>query len=293
MDSADLPTPELIERLLRRFRPPSYFSGANSGGFRALRELTLFARPPTGVASVDVHHRHLLIAPLSGPVDVVTGDRAHTVRVGEALLVLPFVPHQYRMSGEVRPRLLFIGFEAGIGDLEAGGVNYSPLADGARRMGADGWALVDAIERTLDARPSLTPCMLAQLLELLLLRAADDQAAEPFEQRAWLRTCRVAKEALAEPFATVPELARACATSESALRADVAAVTGQSLGAFVRRLRVYAVMPLVYRREYAAAAVAAGYHSPEAFSKAFKAEVGEAPSVVLRKAAQRGASWGS
>lgn len=292
MDSADLPTPELIERLLRRFRPPSYFTGASSAGFRALRELTLFARPPTGVATVDVHHRHLLIAPLSGPVDVIAGDRAQTVQVGEALLVLPFVPHQYRMSGEVRPRLLFIGFEAGMGDLEAGGVNYGPLAEGARRVGAEGWALVDAIEQAIDARPSLTPCMLAQLLELLLLRAADDQAAAPFEQRAWLRTCRVAKQALAEPFATVPELARACASSESALRADVAAVTGQSLGAFVRRLRIYAVMPLVFRREYAAAAVAAGYHSAEAFSKAFKAEVGEAPSVRVQSAVRRGMKWG-
>jgi AraC-like DNA-binding protein len=291
MDTLVQPGAELVDRLLVRFRPPSYFLGANGAGFRALRELTLFARPPTGVASVDVHHRHLLIAPLTGPTLVVAGDHAQTVRVGEALLVLPFAPHQYRMLGEARPCLLFIGFEAAMGDLDAGRVNYAPLAAGPRPMGAEGWALVDAIERALHRRPSLTPCMLAQLLELLMTRAANEQAAEPFEDRCWLRTCRVAQQAVAEPFANVPELARDCATSESALRADVAAVAGQSLGAFIRRLRLYAVMPLVYQRDYAAAAVAAGYHSVEAFSKAFKAEIGEAPSITARKAERRGAAW--
>ena len=292
MDSADLPTPELIERLPRRFRPPSYFTGANSAGFRALRELTLFARPISSVPTVDVHHRHLLIAPLSGPVEVIAGLRAHPLGVGEALLVLPFVPHQYRAPAAARPRLLYVGFEADMGEIDGGGVNYGPLASAQRPLGPEGWSLVSAIDEALDRCPSLTPCLLAQLLELLMTRAAGDAAAAPFEQRAWLRTCRVSRHALAEPFATVPELARACASSESALRADVAAVTGQSLGAFVRRLRIYAVMPLVYRREYAAAALAAGYRSAEAFSKAFKAEVGEAPSVRAQGVVRRGASWG-
>jgi AraC-like DNA-binding protein len=179
-----------------------------------------------------------------------------------------------------------------MGALEAGGVNYGPLAEGPRAMGPEGWALVDAIDRGLERSPSLTPCMLAQLLELLMTRALGDEAAEPFEHRAWARTCRVAQLAVAEPFANVPELARACGSSESALRADVATVTGQSIGAFVRRLRIYAVMPVVHRRDFAAAAAAAGYHSVEAFSKAFKAELGEAPSVIVREADRRGARIG-
>jgi AraC-like DNA-binding protein len=292
MDSLVLPSPALIERLERRFRPPSYFLGANSAGFRTIRELTLFARRPSSATTMDVHHRHLLVAPLTGEVVVVAGDRGHAVRAGEALLVLPFVAHHYRLVSAERPMLLFIGFEAAMGELEAGGVNYGPLGQAPRSVGAEGWSLVDAIDRELDRCPSLTPCLLALLLERLMACAVGDGSAEAVEHRAWLRTCRVAQHAVAEPFANVPELARACGSSESALRADVAAVTGQSLGVFVRRLRIYAAIPLVYRRDLAGATVAAGYQSVEAFSKAFKAEIGEAPSHRAQGLERRRASWG-
>ena len=120
MDSLVLPLPALIERLERRFRPPSYFLGANSAGFRTIRELTLFARRPSSATTMDVHHRHLQVSPLTGEVVVVAGDRGHAVRAGEALLVLPFVAHHYRLVSAERPMLLFIGFEAAMGELEAG-----------------------------------------------------------------------------------------------------------------------------------------------------------------------------
>jgi len=280
-----VPSPDLVARLLRRFRPASYYAGANSRGFHSLREVTLFARKPGLAPTFDMHHRYVLLLALDGPLMVNVGPAQHLLAGGEALLVPPFAPHQYHCAGAGRQPLAFIGFEA-TPAVDGDGVAYAPLTQGPRPVEAGDWAVVEAIEACVDDAPSLLPPQLATLLERLLVAAPSPRAAET-TTKAWERTCAAATLAQADPFATVPALARACGASESVLRDDILAVTGLSAGAFARTLRLRAALPLVVRGELPAAAAAAGYRTTEAFAKALKAELGQTPGAFRRTMAQR------
>ena len=70
----------------------------------------------------------------------------------------------------------------------------------------------------------------------------------------------------------------ACGASESVLRSAVSATTGMPIARFVRQLRLQNSIPLAVRKQVLAAAERAGYATIEAYSKAFKAEFGLAPS---------------
>ncbi len=239
--------------------------------------MTLFGRRPLIMPTADFHHRYVLLLGIGEGTGVVSGARRHVVRRGQALLIPPFTLHRYEALDNARHPLGFICFEADMGDDAPDGVALHALATGTTSLCADAWQVVDRIDTAFDAAPALVPALTLQLLETLLGVARGDPPA-PVSHPEWERTQHVARLARTHPTWGVPELARACGASESVLRGAVSSTTGMSVARFVRQLRLQNTLSLVARRQVSAAAEFAGYATLEAYSKAFKAEFGLAPT---------------
>lgn len=272
-----LPPDALVVRLLNRHAPDNHYMGANARCFRSLRQVTLFARRPVILPSADFHHRHVLMLGIAGVAVVVSGERRHVLRPGHALLVPPFTLHRYEPFDGERHPIAFIGFEADIGDDSPEGVSFSPLDIGTTPISADAWQIVDSMESALRVAPERVPALTLLLLETL---TAEVQRDTPSAVRHpdWERTQMVARLARMHPTIDVPDLARACGSSESVLRRAVSSTTGMPIASFVRQLRLQNSLPFAVRRRFSFAAENAGYSTVEAYSKAFKAEFGVSPS---------------
>lgn len=282
-----LPSDALVARLLQRYAPDNYFLGANARCFRSVRQVTLFARCPLIVPTADFHNRFVLILGIGKGTAVVCGERVHVIGPGQALLLPPFTLHRYQQHGAERQPLAFVGFESDMGDDAPDGVASMGLDTGVVPLSAEAWQVVDQLDAACDARPALLPALTLQLLELLA-EGAPEVGGQALEHAAWSRTQRVAQVARHHPAYAVPELARACGASESVLRAAVLETTGMPIARFMRQIRLQHTFALVARRQFAVAAERAGYATPEAYAKAFKAEFGMAPSQYANLAADNG-----
>ena len=271
------PSDELLARLIRRYAPENYYAGANARCFRTIRQVTLFGRRPTITPTADFHHRYVLLLGIGEGTGVVSGARRHVVRRGQALLIPPFTLHRYEALDGARHPLAFLGFESDIGDDATDAVALQGLDAGVVQVSPDGWDLVARIDRAFDANPALAPALTLQLLELLV-EATPLDSPTAVRHLDWERTQQVASLARSYPTYGVPELVRACGASESVLRGAVFATTAMPIARFMRMVRLQNTMALVARRKLAAATERAGYATAEAYSKAFKAEFGLAPS---------------
>jgi len=274
---SQLPPDDLIERLLQRYAPQNYFIGANARCFRAVRQVTLFARKPTIDPTADFHHRYVLILGIGEGTVVVSGARRHLVGRGQALLIPPYTLHRYETVDGVRHPLAFVGFEAERGDDSADTVTLNGLDAGVLSVPAEGWELLRRVDAAFDARPACIPALILQILEIL--SESTPIEAEPSVRLAdWERTLRVAKLARHNPTLSVQELSRACAVSESLLREAILSTVGMPMARFMRQLRLQMSLAMVARRQFTAAADRAGYATVEAYAKAFKSEFGMSPS---------------
>jgi AraC-like DNA-binding protein len=282
-----LPSDALVSRLLRRDAPDNYFIGANARCFRSVRQVTLFARCPLFVPTADLHNRFVLILGIGQGTAVACGERVHVIGPGQALLVPPFTLHRYAQLREEPQPLAFVGFASDMGDDAPDGVASVGLDAGVVPVSAEAWQVLDQLEAACDARPALLPALTLQLLEVLA-EGAPGAAGKPVEHADWARTQRVAQVARHHPAFAVHELARACGASEGVLRSAVLEITGMPIARFMRQIRLQHTFALVARRQFAAAAERAGYATPEAYAKAFKAEFGIAPAQFANLAADNG-----
>jgi len=271
------PPDDLVIRLLNRHAPANHYLGANARCFRAVRQVTLFARRPLILPSADFHHRYVLLFGIAKGAVVISGERRHVLRAGQALLIPPFTLHRYEpLDGERHP-IGFIGFEADVGDDSPDCLSLNLLDTGTTPISTDAWEIVDRIETAMGSTPERVPAWTVLLLETLM---AEVRGEPPVAVRhpEWERTQQVARLARMDPTISVAGLARACGASESVLRSAVSATTGMPIARFVRQLRLQNSIPLAVRKQVLAAAERAGYATIEAYSKTFKAEFGLAPS---------------
>lgn len=273
-NTAIAPTDELVSRLLKRYSPGNYYVGANARCFQCIRQVTLFARCPVLTPIADFHGRYVVIFGIGEGTIIISGDRRHTVRRGEALIIPPFTLHRYdALEGEPHP-LAFIGFESDMNENVLESIENSVIP-----VSAEVWDLLDRIDVVYAAQPTCVPALIMQLLEMLTLVAALPLSSSTNQDADWERTMRVAKLARQQPTLSVPEIARSCGASESVLREALMRTTGIPIARFMRRLRLQNTFKLVAKRQFAAAAESAGYATTEAYSKAFKGEFDMSPSI--------------
>lgn len=268
------PSDDLVARLLKRYSPGNYYIGANARYFQSIRQVTLFARNPTLVPIADFHGRYIVIFGIGEGTIVISGDRRHIVRRGEALIIPPFTLHRYEaLEGERHP-LAFVGFESDINENTLESIENSVLP-----VTAEVWELLDRMEMLYETQPTCIPALVMQLLEILTFAIPRTLATSTNHNADWERTMRVAGLTRKQPSLSVPEIARNCGASESVLREALMRTTGVPIARFMRRIRLQNTFKLVAKRQFAAAAESAGYATTEAYSKAFKAEFDMSPSV--------------
>lgn len=285
--NATLPPADLVARLLRHYAPENYFLGANARCFRSVRQVTLFARCPPLLPTADFHNRFVLMLGIGRGTEVVCGERVHLVGPGRALLLPPFTLHRYAQHGTERQPLAFVGFESDMGDDAADGVAAVGLDTGVVPVCPKSWQVLDQLEKAYVEHPELVPALTLHLLEVLAA-ATPEAKGVTVRHIDWTRTQRVAQLARHHASLAVPDVARACGASESTLRAAVLQTTGMPIAHFMRQIRLQHTLALVASRQFAAAAERAGYATPEAYAKAFRAEFGMAPSQFANLAMNKG-----
>jgi type I restriction enzyme S subunit len=149
------PPDDLVIRLLNRHAPANHYLGANARCFRAVRQVTLFARRPVILPSADFHHRYVLLFGIAKGAVVISGERRHVLRAGQALLIPPFTLHRYEPHDGERHPIGFIGFEADVGDDSPDCLALNLLDTGTTPISADAWQIVDRIETAMGSTPGV------------------------------------------------------------------------------------------------------------------------------------------
>lgn len=222
--------------------------------------------------------RRCRVFSLRGEGRIVVDGKAHILRPGCCALVRPYQFHNYIKLAADGFDWLFITFDIAV--LPAG------LGDGVVRRAPPGCdhelqELIACFHRAKNPPPGTqthAPDLLAWRLATLLARLAEGGAKvraaakgqSDARERLLLHVHALVSANLGRHLST-HEMASALGVAESHLRATFRQAAGLSLGRFQRDLRLQHAAALLSRGEatVAEAAVACGWESPFAFSRAF------------------------
>ena len=242
-------------------------------------------RPQRGRA---LHHRFVLIFALHGRgVSVCVDDRIIPLNPGEGLLVFPFQFHHYLDAGQKDLFWIFVTFDltdaAPLKDLP-----YRPflLSPAARALAAE---LISAYQN--EGRLSeLPPLLLALLLaRLRRQRSAPRRKPEPTGATDLVMRVNQLTHGAYEGL-RLQEIARNLGISQSHLRARFRASCGVSIGRHLRRVRLERACGLLRLTPKRVSEIAeqCGFNSIYSFSRAFRADLGDSPSVYRQKMGRSG-----
>jgi AraC-like DNA-binding protein len=266
--------------------PEHFFVGLPDARLALPRNVLLFGKQtlvagPTATA----HHRYMLVVNLEGTVVLWLDGLRLTLAPGQALLVFPFQLHRYEPPASPRLTWLFATFEL------PGADALQPL----RNLPVDipaalGPWLGELLAEYRRSRRDQAPAdEVAALLAYGLLRLARTCRRASPESRAnrpplpahqlVQRACRLILSRLDKPL-HAGRLAAELAVSAGHLRNCFHRVIGMRLTAYIRRARIYAACSLLSRTESNITDIAGrcGFGSVYAFSRAFRREVGQAPT---------------
>ncbi|AHF92903.1 AraC family transcriptional regulator [Opitutaceae bacterium TAV5] len=282
--------------------PESYFDGVRRTRADLPDNILLFQRDAghrrtmSGIGSRarvrDIHHRHILITSLRGEGRVIVNGRAHVVRPGRCVLVLPYQFHHYSRLPAEGFLWMFVTFD----------IDRLPkaLTEGAVRKVPEGFerellALADVFlaargERSAvrgDDAGDVLSWRLALLLSLLAsggkkVRAESLRRSAGAEQL--LMRVHAIVSANFDRHLTTEEIAGKAGVSESHLRSLFRKAAGMGLGRFQRTLRLQHAAMLLTRGglTVAGTAEACGWDTPFSFSRAFRKFWGRPPKKFGR-----------
>lgn len=229
-------------------------------------------RPNTGRA---MHHRHVLIIPLSGKAVVCADDRELSLAPGKGMVIMPYQYHHY-VGASARLHWLFITFEY------AQGLVMEPLRNVLFKVDASLAAELNALlhaHRKLadEGLPELRLALLLSRLTPPPVRANETVKVGP---QATLRMQVNHTAQKRRPDApTIRELASDLGMSPSHLRTSFRKSCGVSLGKHMRERRLERACGLLRMTPARISEIAeqCGFSSLFTFSRAFKHAYGVSP----------------
>lgn len=289
--SPDAPSLAALDALPWR-EPRDYFHGIQADSLCRADNVICFLRRERAVLhergfATRPHHRFVLILNFatSGTLNVDgNGFRLHP---GEAFLIAPYQLHFYMDVAAPTIRWVYFTFEAPERDPfesflnvpirfdEAEAEAGRRLAESALRVELEGAAARESLVLGLSL-------LLTQLKHRAIRRGLGMFASAP-EGDLVGRINRLLSWHLEEGL-DVRALATRLSISESHLRRRFRALTGLSLGHYLLHYRLNRAIKLLVhsRSSLTAIAFACGYESLAAFSRGFKAKVGQTPSDFRR-----------
>lgn len=236
-----------------------------------------------------MHNRFVLIIDIKGEGEAILNNISVRLRESEALLIPPYQAHHFE-TFEKPIEWLFITFE--MQSVE----RPLPAPGMTAALGKIDWELIAHLERQFidEAKhPGASAYELSLTLALLLASlarraassgkaAAQTPSAKP-EELLLERLNKHVYEHIDTPL-TNEMLARQLGVSSGKLRTLVRKVIGESLGAYVRRIRVQIAASLLVNGHITVgeAAGRCGFNSIYAFSRCFKHITGLPPCEFAR-----------
>lgn len=236
------------------------------------------------------HHRFVLAFNLQTTGHVHVNHVVLPFHPGQALIIHPYQFHHFSQLQSQELEWLFCTFE-----LEPGGF-LEPLRNQVLDIGPE---TVNARERLLTEwfrssdpgwQGDLQDVQLQTVLMRLLLCLRRDgtssmAGALPESSHSLIRSINRLMTEWEKPPISVAKLAGELSMSESRLRAVFKETSGIPLGRYIHNYRINRAMALLRTSTRAIADVAeqAGYSSPQAFSRNFKAETGQSPLSYRRQ----------
>lgn len=287
LPKTNLPDRSLIDHVRNIAEPENFLVGLADSCLPQPRNILFFCRNNLDARPKDTsHHRYMLILNLEAENLLLLDGLLLRLMPGQALLVFPFQAHRYLLQ-EQRKRItwLFITFELPETDalhaLRNRTINITP----------DLWPFIDTLlveyrrVREQEGRADEVSALLSYLL-LRLLRLSHQLATTDWAPRLPLPAHRIVQRAshyiathMAEPL-SVNQIAATLSISTGYLRTCYRRVLGMRVAEFIRRSRVYAACALLSRSESNITEIAShcGLGSVYTFSRAFKREIGMAPT---------------
>jgi AraC-like DNA-binding protein len=271
--------------------PANPFRGACPEGVETPRNVLLFThedaeRLQLGARDSYQHGRFVLILNAGGAGRVAVDGRWLDFGPGDGLLVFPYQVHHYAgLPADGRLRWLFLTFE------QNDPTWLSPLRDRVWRAPAAAWPLARAAREAWRAQGEQVralPLLAGLLLETLRTAkprrapgrpATASSPAKPDRAGPLLSRVHAWVHRPSAGSPRIKDLARALGLSEPRLRARFRREVGQSLGCYLRDVRLARAASLLVGTTLSVSEVAlrCGYDSPYSFSRAFRAGTGRSP----------------
>lgn len=275
--------------------PQDYFKGIGKNALPSPTDILVFSRLVKDKLQQEApqnrsHHRFVLVFNLKTKGLIHLDHLSISFSPGQALLIHPYQFHHYSQLAAHDLKWLFCTFELQPGSF------LEPLRDQildiSHASAEAGNALVEEWIRCAEpaGRNDLQDAQLqTALVRLLLCLRADRQTAAgdlaPESSDSLIRTIhRLMAEWRGNPL-MIADLARELNLSESRLRTVFKQSAGIPLGSYIQNYRLNRAMSLLRttRLPIAGIAEAAGFGSPQAFSRIFKKETGSTPRSYRQK----------
>jgi AraC-like DNA-binding protein/mannose-6-phosphate isomerase-like protein (cupin superfamily) len=285
----DTVLPRMVEQLKRLPSPRSYFRGVDQGSSEIPRKILMFRRKQAEHLGQEHHYHYrfvLLINLQRTGVMAVDGNNI-PVQPGEAILVFPHQFHHYVSPKSGPLEWLFVTFE--LDQFEG----YAALRDRSQAIPDVAWGFLDRLLHVYlevtgnspQANPAALGPLVSVFLNELLRQPGHAPVAAAVPRPSVLdRVVRLIWDRFDQPL-PLPELAHEVALSESHLRALFRTHMGQSLGAYIQRIRMNRARSFLVDTDRNVSQVAqdCGYDSIHAFSRAFRRHHRMSPSDYRKR----------
>ncbi len=277
--------------------PKHYYTGITLANNPLPDNLLLFYRGSRGEMQrihqrATAHRRHVLVMPLQTKAQVYVEGLVYPLAPGAMFLIFPFQTHRMTQFEDEEINWLYLTFEL---SGEVSGV-LEPLRNRPVRVKSNDYEVLSQVTKAfLDESgrgPKQALEMAIKLLQLLLDMAGRAKSDRPSKTLSAGRkltgtvgdACRYIDQHLHEAI-NAQDVARAMGLSEVYLRKLFVRDLNQPLGKHIRSTRVIKACELLATTDAPIASVAraAGFSAGDAFSRAFRAEVGVTPSQYRRK----------
>jgi AraC-like DNA-binding protein len=267
----------MINELIEIKEPEDYFSGVGTNKLPMPSRVLFFLRTQKeSLQQNDLknrsHHRSLLCFNYETEGYVHLDHYSHSLKPGQALVILPYQFHHYSQLSSLKLKWLFCSFELEEKNFLEPLRNQVITPSEKSRTALDS-LLTEWYSAPNPMRPAQVQCALLRLL--LCLRQdgkTTPQPQHPVSGNSLIRTINLHLEESQGQSITVSDLARSTGYSDSRLRVLFKEAAGIPLGAYLQNYRINRAIALLRTTNIPIADVAeaAGFGSPQAFSRIFK-----------------------
>ena len=270
--------------------PTDYYRGVCPSGLEAPRNVLLFARLDSALLHSQEHFafqhsRFVLMACIAATGSVAVDGRWHRLSAGQALLIFPYEVHTFAEIEEAPMCWLFLTFEltekTPLERLRQTVTRLSSHGLGWLRQVLDFWQ-----KKQSDRRPVtlLTGLILDDLLTHLP-RGSRKSGHPVFEPAPQLLSRIHAIAEQENPACRIKDLALRLGISEPHLRAQFRELTNESLGSYLRKLRMTRAAALLSSSSLSVGEIAGrcGFDSLYSFSRGFRQAFGLPPTTYRQQ----------